>query len=161
MKKILGLPLKILLPLLAISLFSVGSFATTVGVTPATYQAQNGVIYNIAGGFTAASNGFQVVQATTAASTQPCTWSSGGTCTTALTSGDWYYSLTITINAAATASHTYTATVTWNTGSGYTTMGTLTVTSPATITAGQTMTFNIDCGTTSFNAPAAVSITVA
>lgn len=161
MKKILGLPLKILLPLLAISLFSVGSFATTVGISQATYQAQNGVSYNVTGGFSAASNGFTVVQSAATASAQPCTWSSGGTCQTALTAGDWEYSLTITINAGAATSHTYTVTVSWNTGSGYTNMGTLTVTTPATITAGQTMDFNIDTAATTFNAPAAVTITIA
>ncbi|MDG7001493.1 MAG: hypothetical protein JRN15_20545, partial [Nitrososphaerota archaeon] len=106
--KYFKLPLKIILPLLAISLFSVASFATTVGVSPATYQAENGVLYNITGGFSASSNGFTAVQTTATASTQPCTWTSGGTCETAVTAGDWEYSLTATINAGATASTTYT-----------------------------------------------------
>ncbi|MDH2900131.1 MAG: hypothetical protein PXY39_04095 [archaeon] len=150
-----------MIPLLAISIFSIASFAASVSVTQSTNQAVNGVYYNVAGGFTAASNGFQVVQATGSASTLPCTWSSGGTCQTALTAGDWQYSVTLTINSGATASHTYTLTVQWNTGSGYSTLGTLTVTTPSTITAGQTMTFLIDTAGQSFTAPAGIIITVA
>jgi hypothetical protein len=161
MPRIGRLPLKIFLPLLAISIFSIASFAASVSVTQSNNQAVNGVYYNVAGGFTAASNGFQVVQASGSASTLPCTWSSGGTCQTALTAGDWEYSTTLTINAGAATSHTYTLTVQWNTGSGYTTLGTLTVTTPSSITAGQTMTFLIDLGSTSFTAPAGIIITVA
>jgi hypothetical protein len=157
----LRLPLKILLPLLAISIFSIASYATSVSVTQSTNQAVNGVYYNVAGGFTAASNGFQVVQSSGSASTLPCTWSNGGTCQTALTAGDWMYSVTLTINSGAAASHTYTYTAQWNTGSGYSTLGTLTVTTPSSITAGQTMTFLIDLGSTSFTAPAGIIITVA
>jgi len=116
---------------------------------------------NVAGGFTATSNGFEVVPTAGAASTQPCTRTSGGTCQTALTAGHWDYSVTLTINSGAQASTTYTLTVSWNTGSGYTTMETLTVTTPATITAGQTVTFLVDTAVTSFSAPAAMIITVA
>jgi hypothetical protein len=102
-----------------------------------------------------------VVQATGAASGQPCTWANAGTCQTALTAGHWYYSVTLTLNAAATASTTYTLTVQWNTGAGYSTLGTLTVTTLASITAGQTMTFLIDTAGTTFTAPAGITITVA
>jgi hypothetical protein len=150
-----------LIPLLAISVFSIASFAAAVTVTQTTEQAQAGVYFNVIGGFTAASNGFSVVQATAAASGQPCTWANGGTCQTALTAGDWYYSVTLTLNAAATASTTYTVTVTWNTGSGYSTLGTRTVTTLASITAAQTMSFLIDTAGTTFTAPAGIVITVA
>jgi hypothetical protein len=155
------LRLKYMLPLLAISIFSLGSFAASVIVTQTTLQAQNGVYFNVIGGFTGASNGFNVVQATAAASAQPCTWANGGTCATAVTAGRWQYSFTLTLNAAATASTTYTLTVTWNTGAGYSTLGTLTVTTLASITAGQTMTFLLDTGGTTFTAPAGITITVA
>ncbi len=155
------LPLKLLVPLLAIAIFSVYSFAASVNVTTSTIQTENGVLFNVVGGFTAASNGFSVIQSAGAASTQPATWSNGGAVQTALVAGRWYYSLTLTITATATPSTTYTTTVTWNTGSGYTTLGTLQVTTPATITAGQTMTFLMDTGQTSFNGPAALTITVA
>ncbi len=152
-------PLKLLLPLLLISMFAILSFAVTVTTTTTTNQAQNGVLFNVAGGFTAASNGYLVIQATSATSAQPCTWATGGTCQTALTAGNWEYSLTLTLNAAATASTTYTVTVQQNTGTGYTTLGTRTVTTLATITAGQTMTFLFDLGSTSFTAPVGIVIT--
>ena len=157
------LPLKILIPLLAISLLSIVSFAATVSVSnPTASQTVQGIVYNVTGGFTAASNGFQVVQSTATASAQPMTWSNGGTCQTALTVGDWYYSLTLTLaSSGASPSHTYTLTVTWNTGSGWTTLGTLTFTTLSSITAGQTMTFVIDTAATTFNAPAGLTITVA
>lgn len=156
------LPLKLLVPILVIALFSVYSFAASVSVTTSTLQTQNGVLFNVVGGFTATSNGFSVVQSLGTASTLPVAWTNGGTVQTALTAGHWYYSLTLTITASASVSTTYTVTVTWNTGSGYSTLGSaLTFTSPATITAGQTINFYIDTGLTSFNAPAAITISVA
>ena len=111
--------MKILLPILAISLISIGGFAASVNVTTSTYQAQNGVYYNVVGGFTPVSNGFLVVQTSGAASAQPFTWTNGGTCQTAQTAGRWYYSVTLTLTAAASPSTTYTYIVSWNTGSGY------------------------------------------
>jgi hypothetical protein len=155
------LPLKLLVPLLIIALFAAYSFATSVNVTTSTVQSENGVLFNVSGGFTAVSNGFSVVQSTAVASAQPATWTPSGTVQTALTAGHWYYSVTLTLAASATASTTYTVTVTWNTGTGYTTLGTLQVTTLATITAAQTMTFYIDTGLTTFNAPTALTVTVA
>jgi hypothetical protein len=155
------LPLKVMVPIMLISLFAVGSFATSVGVSTQSFAGQAGVSYSVTGAFSAASNGFQVVQSATTASTQPCVWVSAGTCNTALVAGDWYYQVTLTIAASALTSHTYTTTIQWNTGTGYVTLGTLTLTTGATITAGQTMLFQIDTAATSFNAPAAITVTVA
>lgn len=155
------LPIKLLVPLLAIAIFSVYSFAANVSVTTSTIQSESGVLFNVVGGFTAASNGFTVVQSAGTATTLPATWANGGSCQTALTAGNWYYSLTLTLTASAQISHTYTVTVSWNTGSGYTTLGTLTFTTLSTITAGQTMNFYIDTALTTFSAPAAITITVA
>jgi hypothetical protein len=149
----------ILLALIAI--VSLASYAASVTVTTTTEQARAGVYYNVVGGFTAASNGFQVTQAAGAASAQPCTWANGGTCQTALVAANWYYSVTLTLNAAASPSTTYTITVTWNTGSGYSTLGSRTLTTLASITAGQTMTFLFDTAVTTFIAPAGIVITVA
>jgi hypothetical protein len=158
----MNLPLKLIVPLIVISLFAVVSFAATVMVTTSTYQSYSGVYFNVVGGFTAASNSFAVVQSAGSASTLPVTWSNGGTVQTALVAGRWYYSLTLTITASASPSTTYTVTVTWNTGSGYGILGSaLTFTTLGTITAGQTMNFLIDTGVTSFNAPAGIIITVA
>jgi hypothetical protein len=155
------LPLKVIVPILMISVFAVGSFATSVGVTTQSFAGEAGVNYSVTGAFSAASNGFQVVQSATTASAQPCTWTNSGTCNTALTAGDWYYQVTLTIAASAQTSHTYTTAVQWNTGSGYVTLGTLTFTTGATITAGQTMVFQIDTALTSFSAPAGITVTVA
>ncbi|HUI00185.1 MAG TPA: hypothetical protein VLX56_00985 [Nitrososphaerales archaeon] len=155
------LPLKVMIPVLVVSLFAVGSFATSVGVSTQSFAGEAGVNYTVTGAFTAASNGFSVVQTTTTASSQPCTWANAGTCNTALTAGDWYYQVTLTIAASATPSHTYTVTVQWNTGSGYSTLGSLTVTTGSTISSGQTMAFQIDTSLTSFSAPAGITVTVA
>jgi hypothetical protein len=162
MRKIgIGLPLIFLIPLVLVSTLAVGSFAATVGVTTSAVEEDSGVLLNVVGGFSVACNGFLVVQSLGSASTQPMAWSNGAGCQTALVTGHWCYSLTLTIAESAQASHTYTMTVSWNTGSGYSTMGTLTFTSPASITPGETMNFLIDTGVTSFNAPAALTITVA
>jgi hypothetical protein len=156
------LPLKILLPLLAISIISVGGYASSVNVSTTTYQEDKGIYFQVLGGFTAVSNGFWVVPADGADTSLPATWSNGDIVQTELTAGHWYYSLTLTLNAAASPDTTYTVTANWDTGSGYATMGSeLTFTTLGSITAGQTMTFLIDTEVTSFSAPAGVTITVA
>jgi hypothetical protein len=160
-KRRVVLPLKILLPILAISIISIGGYAASVSVTTTTLQTDNGVYFNVIGGFTAASNGFLVVPSSASASTQPYTWSNGGTCQTALTAGHWYYSVTLTLAAAASPTTTYTYLVKWDTGSGYSTLGSLTFTTLGTITPGQTVIFLIDTGVTTFNAPVGINITVA
>ena len=160
LKKISPL-LRFLVPLLVISMFSLYLFASTIAVTSSPVLSENGVIFNVNGGFTISDNGFSIAQSIGVASTQPIQWSKGDTCQTALTSGDWYYSITLTITASALTSHTYTATVSWNTGTGYSTLKTpLTFTTPATIIAGQTMNFDFDAGT-NLTVPAAITITVA
>jgi hypothetical protein len=156
------MPLKLLIPILAISILAVVSFAANVTINTSNSEAVQGVIYNVAGGFTAATNGFQVTYSAASATTLPATWSNGGTVTTATVVGNWQYSLTLTLNAGASTSHTYTVTVQWNTGSGYSTMGTqLTVTTLSSITPGQTMTFNLNTGVSTFSAPVGIMITVA
>jgi hypothetical protein len=155
-------PLKILVPLLIISMLAVVSFAASVTINSTTSSTVQGVVYNVTGGFSAASNGFVITQSAATATTLPATWSNGVTVTTATVAGNWQYSTTVTINAGATPSTTYTLTVQWNTGSGYSTMGSaLTFTTPATITAGQTMTFVLNTGVTTFNAPAGILLTIA
>ncbi len=154
------MPLKILIPILIISLLAIVSFAASVTISTTNYQTVQGVIYNVVGGFTAVSNGFQVTY-NAATATGPATWTNGGTVTTATVFGNWQYSLTVTITAAASANTPYTLTVQWNTGIGYTTMGALTFTTPLTITPDETMTFILDTGQTTFSAPAGMLITIA
>jgi len=162
------LRLRYLLPLLAIVLFSVISYAASVTVTTVTYQSVNGVYYNVVGAFTPTSNGFFVSSATSAAVTCSGTiWAASpnfGPCQGALTAGHWYYSLTLQLTASATASTGYTYTVQWTqNGGALTTLGTLTITTPGTITAGNGITILLDLGATygtTFTAPAGLTITV-
>lgn len=155
-------PLKILIPILIISIVSIASFAASVAINSSTSQTVQGVMYTVTGGFTAANNGFVVTQSAATATTLPAAWTSNGTVTTATVVGNWQYSLTVTLNAAASTSTTYTVSVQWNTGTGYAALSTpLTFTTPATITAGQTMTFVFNTGVTTFNAPAGIVITIA
>lgn len=153
--------LKTLVLLGAIALFSVVSYATTVSVSTTTYQSQYGVSYSVTGAFTAADKGFQVVPASAAASSQPCTWANNGTCRTALTGGHYEYLLSLTLNTVPGSLTTYTVTVKWDQGTGQTTLGTLTVSVPATATAGNLMTFYLDTGAASFTAPLSIDVVVA
>ena len=154
-------PLKILFPILVIAVLSIVSYAASVITTTSTSQTIQGVLYNVTGGFSAATNGFVVTQSSASATTLPATWSNGGTVTTATVAGNWQYSITVTINAAASPSTTYQVTLQWNTGSGYTTLASaLSFSTLSSITAGQTMTFVFNTGVTSFNAPAAIIITI-
>jgi hypothetical protein len=156
------MPLKLLIPILVISMLAVVSFAASVTINTSTYQAVQGVIYNVVGGFTATNNGFAVTYSAATATTLPATWTPSGTVTTSTVVGNWQYSLTVTINSGCPTSTLFTVTVTWNTGSGYSTMGTaLTFTSPSSITAGQTMTFVLSTGVSTFTAPVGIMITVA
>jgi hypothetical protein len=72
------LPLKVLIPVLVISLIAIGSFAASVTITSTTYSGEQGVSYIVIGCFTAASNGFQVVRVNTAPTSLPATWTNGG-----------------------------------------------------------------------------------
>jgi hypothetical protein len=145
----------------AIAILSTVVYASSVSVATSTYQAQNGVYYQVTGNIGAQGLGFTVAQSASTASAQPCTWSSGGVCTTAVTAGDWVYTVNITLENGVTPGATYKVTVSWDTGSGYVQMGSLTFTAPSTVTAGQTMNFVFDTGFTSFNAPVGIVITVA
>jgi|SRR5579875_327097 len=150
--------------ILVIATLATVAYATTVSVTTSTYQAQNGVFYQVTGSLSVTSNGFYVAQSpatpSSGSQTNPCTWSSGGTCTTQVTAGDWVYQITVALTSSTTPSTTYAVTVSWNQGGGYTQMGQLYFTTPSTITKGQTMTFTFDTGSSSFNAPLGIVITV-
>jgi hypothetical protein len=145
----------------AIAILSTVVYASSVSVATSTYQAQNGVYYVVTGNFGVTGQGFTVGQTATA-STQPCPWSNGGTCTTAVTGGDWVYTVQVALTGSTPTSSTFTVTLQWlpQGGTAYVTVGTLQFTTPSTITPGQTMNFIFDTGSTSFTAPAAIVITV-
>jgi hypothetical protein len=150
------LSLKILLPLLLIATFSVASFAATVGITTETYQSQNGVYYVVYGGFTATGNGFFVVTNGGSATPSP-TWTNGGAAQTALTAGDWFFSVTLA-PAAGLFGSSHIITVSWSSGTSYTSLDTITFTNSSTITG--SMTFLFDMKASSFTAPTGIVITV-
>jgi len=114
-----SLPLKLLVPLLAISLLSVYAYASSVSVTSVPSESESGVLFNVDDSFTVTNNGFFIAQGTSSASAQPFQWSNGAICQTALVAGDWFYSLTLNMTVGAHANYTYTITVMWNIGSGY------------------------------------------
>ena len=154
--------LLLLLPILAVAAFSVTSYAATVTTSSVSNQAQYGVNFDLTTNFSAQDKGFSTVSSTTSASTQPATWSNGGTVNTALTKGDYQYKVLLTLNTPPASTTTYTVTVKWAQGSGaQTQMGQLTVSVPNTATASQTMTLSFDTGGTSFTTPAAIDVTVA
>jgi hypothetical protein len=150
--------------ILGIAALSLTAYAATVSVSTATYQAQNGVYYQVTGNLQVQSNGFFVAQSSTTPTSgtaaNPCTWTNGGSCSTAVTAGHWVYQVTVSLTATTNPSTNYAVTVLWNTGSGYVQMGQLYFTTPSSITAGQSMTFTFDTGSTSFNAPSGIVITV-
>ena len=154
-------PLKALIPILFVTIFSAAAFATSVSVAPVTYQNVQGVQFVVTGAFSASSNGFFVSPSAGTASTLPCPWSNGGICQTSLTAGDWYYSITLTLNSVPAATTTYTVVVQWNTGTGYSQLGLLTVSVPTTAAAGQTMQFFFNTGLSTFTAPTGIVVTVA
>jgi len=153
--------LKLLLLLTAVATFSAISYATTVSVTPTTYQSQYGIGFNVTGAFTATDQGFSVVPTTALASVQPCAWTNNTTCATALTQGHYEYSLQLTLNTVPAVVTTYTVTVKWDLGAGQTQLGQLTVLVPLTAATGQTMTFNMDTGSTTFTTPMSINVIVA
>jgi len=156
------LPLTIVIPILLISVFSLVSYAASVTATTVNTQAISGVLYNVAGGFTAANNGFGLTASAATATPLPAPWAASGTVTMATVAGNWQYAVTVTINAGAAPSTQYSVSVQWSTGGGaYGALGTaLTFTTPATINSGQTMTFIFNTGVTTFTAPAGLVITI-
>jgi hypothetical protein len=142
---------------------SVGAYAASVTINTSTNAGYQGEYVIDNGYFSASAVTYNVVEAAQAATTSPMTWANGGTAyVDALVAGDWMVAWTITLNAGATISHTYTITVTSTAASGLTsTLYTFQFTTLSTITAGQTMTILWDTGSVTWTAPAAVQITVA
>jgi len=147
--------------LVLVSLMAVTSYASSVTITSSTYSGEQGVLYQVTGAFSASSNGFATAGAAVTASTQPCPWSNGGTCTTAITAGHFYYGITLTLNTVPASTTTYTVNIYWSQNGGARgLMGSLTVSVPTTAVAGQTMTLNFDTGGTSINAPISIDVIV-
>jgi len=149
--------------LVAIMVGSVGAFAASVTITTSNNAAYQGVYVNANGYYSVTGTAYNVVEAAQAATTQPLAWTSGGIgYVNAIVAGNWELTYTLTINAGGLTSHTYTITVYSTAAAGTTTqLYTFQFTSPASITAGQTMTIIWDTGATTWTAPAALSVTIA
>ena len=152
--------LAVIVTLIAIS---VGAFAATVTITSSNDAAFQGILLQDNGYYSITNTNYNVVEAVQTATTQPLAWTSGAVgYVDALVVGDWEISFTLTINAGGLTSHTYTITLYSTAATGVTsTLYTFQFTSPATITAGQTMTIIWDTGATTWTAPAALSATIA
>jgi hypothetical protein len=169
MSRMVGLPLVhrrvrllYLVVFLAIIGASVGAFAASVTVTNTTAAGYQGVYVQDNGYYNVMNPNYYVIQTAQSASAGGIAWASGGTAyVNAQVAGDWELSLTLQIEGGLT-SHVYTITVysTTATGTVGTALYTFTFTSPATITAGQTMIFLYDAGAT-WTAPAALTVTIA
>lgn len=169
MKKTIRLPilkrnirLLYLIAFLGMITISVAAFAATVTISTTTAAGYQGV-YILDNGYYQASNvAYNVVQSAQVATTQPLAWTSGGIgYVDALVAGDWELSFTLTIEAGGATSHTYTITVASTAANGVpATLYTFQFTSPATITAGQTMTIIWDTGAVTWTAPVALSISI-
>lgn len=148
--------------MIAIVVFSITAYASTVSITPKTDQSVFGISFTNTNNITPRDRGFSVQGSTQAASALPCAWTNGGTCRQALTLNHYIYTLTIVLNTVPGSSTTYTVTTKWDQGAGQVVVGgsALTVTVPTTATAGQTMTFIYDTGSTTFTTPQSMDVTI-
>lgn len=152
-----------LLAFLGMTTVAVGAYAASVTITTSNNAGYQGVYILDNGYYSASATSYNVVNTAQTATTPPLAWASNGIgYVNALVAGDWELSFTLTINAGGLTSHTYTITVASTSATGVTsTLYTFQFTSPATITAGQTMTIIWDTGAVTWTAPAALSISVA
>lgn len=150
-----------LLVVLVVSALAIGSYATTATIFNSNIASQYGVSYNITGNLTGVDQGFTTTPGNSAASSQPCPWTNGGTCHMAMTRGFYRYSLLLTLNFPVRAPTSFTVLVQWDTGAGETTLGSLTFSVPTTAAAGQQMTFRFNTGANTLTSPLSMDITVA
>ncbi len=152
----------LLFALPVIIILSVHSYATNGQVSSVTYQSQYGIAYQVTSAFTAQDEGFSTIPSSQLASTQPCLWVNGTNCLTALTQGDYEYSLGLTLKTPPSVLTIYTVTVNWShAGGSQVQMGQLTVSVTALAVANQLMTFQFDTGSSSFTTPLSIDVTVA
>ena len=142
---------------------SVSAFAASVTINTSTNAGYQGNYVVDNGYFSAGTISYNVIEAANTATTQPMTWANGATAyVNTSAAGNWELAWTLTLNTGATASHTYTITVTSTGANGATSqLYTFQFTTLGTITNGQTMTILWDTGATTWTAPAAVQVTVA
>jgi len=152
-----------LIVFMAIIAVSVSAFAATATITNSNNAGYQGVYVQDNGYFGVTNTNFYVVQSAQTATTQPLAWAVNGVgYVNALVAGDWDISFTLTVNTGATASHTYTITVSSTAANGVVSqLYAFTFTTASTITNGQSMTIIWDTGATTWTAPYALTITIA
>jgi len=148
---------------IAIIVMSVAAFAANPTITNTNNAGYQGVYLQDNGYYSITNTNYYVVESAQAATTQPLAWANAANAyVNALVAADWDLSFTLTINAGGLTSHTYTITVYSTAANGvFSTLYTFQFTSPASITAGQTMTIIWDTGATTWTAPAALTATIA
>ena len=170
MSRMVGLPfvhrrvrMLYLVVFVAIIAVSVSAFAATATITNTNNAGYQGVYVQDNGYFGVTNTNFYVVQAAQTATTPPLAWAANGVgYVNALVAGDWDISFILTVNTGATASHTYTITVSSTAANGAVSqLYTFTFTTAATITNGQSMTIIWDTGASSWIAPYALTIAIA
>jgi hypothetical protein len=148
---------------MAIVVMALAAFAANPTITVTNNAGYQGVYLQDNGFYSITNTNYYVVEAAQSATTQPLAWANGANAyVNALVAGDWNLAFTLTINAGGLTSHTYTITLYSSASTGaITTLYTFQFTSPASITAGQTMTIVWDTGATTWTAPAALTATIA
>ena len=148
---------------IAIIVMSITAFAANPTITNTNNAGYQGVYLQDNGFYSITNTNYYVVEAAQVATTQPLAWTNGANAyVNALVAADWDLAFTLTINTGGLTSHTYTITLFSTAANGaVSTLYTFQFTSPASITAGQTMTIIWDTGATTWTAPAALTATIA
>ena len=145
-----------------IAILLVHSYASNVSVTTVALQDQYGLTFGINSAFTAIDQGFSNTTLTQTASTQPCLWTNGTSCNTALTLAHLAFSLALYLETPPSMPTNYTITVSWSQNGGPSLqMGQLTVPVSALALAGEQMTFEYDTGGSSITSPMSIHVAVA
>jgi len=147
----------------AIIAISVSAFAATVTIQTTNAAGYQGVYVQDNGYYNIEKATYSVVQGAQGATTPPLAWGNGSIgYVNALVAGHWELSFILHINAGGPVSQTFTITMYSTAATGITSvLYTFQFTSPATITAGQTMYILYDTGATTWTAPSALSATIA
>lgn len=103
--------------LLVIGAAFLSSYATTISVTNVSNNGIGGNYFvdNNVFTFSSASPQYQVAPSSQSQTSQPVTWSGGGTIyMNAVTAGDWVYVFTVTVATASAGTYTVTVQITEN-----------------------------------------------